>query len=268
MLLMPINYVLAEQITIETVINSEVINPDSKKGILRLEVKVKNKGDETAYSVFPAILSRDKDYILSNPVNLDPNKEFIWQEDLDIKSLGVNLEGTYHLPLLISYQDANGYPFSTPRIHQFNVGQNTLSRIAIKAASFVISGNQKKQASLTLLNLDETTKEITLKVLHAKEIISHLESDKLKLPANAQIEIQFDFQNFKVLPLTNSLAFFIAEYEYKNKHYSEMSPCFLSVEAKEPLKNWFTNSWLFFSGLVIIILIYITYASRKRSKDG
>ncbi len=254
------NSAFAGQITLETAMSTEI-----EKETLKISVKIKNKGDEVAYSVFPDLVLENKNYALGNSRDLAAGESFTWQELIDLEELGVNLAGTYNLKVLVIFKDANAYSFSTPRMHELNYLQPASSMIAIKPVDSEILVAGKGRTKLIIRNLNATAKEVNLAVFHAKEVVSDLESKKITLAANAQKEINVYFENFKSLSNSTSLVYFICQYEHGGVHFSESANSNLLIEERQELRNWFTNSWLFLLFLLVVILVYIIFLVNKRN---
>ena len=105
-------YIFASHISM--VINTTV--SFEKKGYISVKLKVSNQGDEDSLVVFPMLKLGNKFIQLKEVPYIAISGSNLWTHDFAIDKTGLDKPGCYPLFVLITYHDANMYPFSANQI--------------------------------------------------------------------------------------------------------------------------------------------------------
>lgn len=276
-----VELVSASRILLETTITTEFVKavthrfpeaspqePQTPGDKLKVIVRIKNTGDESAFGVVPAIVLSEVDLLIDEVKDLPAGQNFTWQNTFDLETLGIGLPGTYVLPMLVMFKDANGYPISTPAIHRFDRDKASSGRIAIKPKAATVALPGKTTTSIILRNTGSVGKEVSVSVLHAKEIASSIKSNSISLPPNAREEIRIEFENFRALPGSTAVIHYVVQYQNKGVHYCEVANNRLLVSKRKGLNSLLANSWLFVLAIVMVICVYAALVWKKKKKNG
>lgn len=271
----------ATNISLETTITTEFVkaptfrspeaspqDPQTPVDRLKVIVRIKNTGDETAFSAVPAIVLPEVDLLIDGVKDLPVGQVFTWQNTFNLETLGIDLPGTYVLSMLVLFKDANGYPISTPAIHRFNRDKASSGRIAIKPKAPIVELPGKTATSIILRNTGPAGKEVSISVLHAKEITSGIIVKSVPLPPNARKEVRIEFENFRALPGTTVVVHYVVQYENEGVHYCEVAKNNLLISDRKGFDSLLANSWLFVLAIVVVISGYAVLAWKKKNKSG
>ncbi len=224
-----------------------------------LEVKLVNSGDEPAYQV-------QVNFVLPSgfqapPIsvgNLEPNKPYTKKATLKIDEI---VPGTYPLGVLTYYQDANGYPFSSPSFFPIVFQEVTASSVFGALQPLTLSGQETKEATLKVRNLDNAPHQVKATLFLPRELVSTANEKILDLAAKEEREITFDVSSFGALPGSSYPLFVSLDYKENNLHYSSLARGTVSIVEK---KEAFTlPEWFPLAALGVLILIVVIYQLKK-----
>jgi hypothetical protein len=220
-------------------------------------ISVTNLGDEAAYNIQLSLDVNNKRMISNIKEQLNMQKSFEWK--VPLTSMPEN-PGKYPLILTTNYQDANSYPFSAISVSTFDYKKGTISDIAVKTDKMNnIELSNKKTLELTIKNMAETAKDLSIRLIVPKELTTDKDKLSLSLPAKTEKTINFEIKKFSALTGSSYVVFAVIEYDENDEHYTTIANGVVKVVEK---KNIFTNRNLLIALLVVLIIIFI-YAQKK-----
>ncbi|MFO0795709.1 MAG: hypothetical protein U0586_16790, partial [Candidatus Brocadiaceae bacterium] len=203
---------------------------------IKIKVIVTNDGDEPAYNA--QIHVNENHRLQTSPVQqFLPVKEcFEYEFQYDLLQ---TKHGRYPLLININYTDINQYPFTAATGTYYTFGSDTVSQVFGITRNISLSSHGS--LPLLLKNMDDVSREITVQFVVPKELSILDKAKKITLPPRSELSFTFGLRNFSALPGSRYQAFFIIEYEDESKHYSNIVPCFITIE--EPKKFFEKYMW-------------------------
>ena len=230
---------------------------------LKVKVVVTNEGDESAFNVQTNINENQR--IQSSPIKqvLAVKENFEYEANY---SLTQTKHGRYPLIINVDYTDANQYPFSALTGTYYSFGSDTVSKVFGSANDIRLT--RYTTLPVKLKNIDEEPKEVLVRLIVPKESSVQEKVKKVTIQPRSEVNTIFNISNFSALPGSRYQVFFILEYEDENKHYSNVIPCSIHVDAS---KGFFKRyKWYIIAGssVIFIVLIVFQFIPRKRSSLG
>jgi hypothetical protein len=202
--------VKASFITLETHANPTY---DGKR--FKMAVDVTNKGDESAYNVQ---ISAD----INGQMSTTPAKDNLQVKEKHSVEVATDMTltkaGRYPVIVTVDYTDANQYPFSAISITHFVYRENLPSQVFGTLQNIEISTTGS--LTLSLKNLDEKEKNVTVRLVLPKELSSPSLLRTIPLKAKSEEKVSFDVKNFSALPGSTYSIFAIMGYDAGDLHYS------------------------------------------------
>ena len=116
-----------------------------------VSVRISNRGDEDSLVVFPTLRLGDAELSLKQAPYVAFGGSRQWKHRFLQKDLGLTHKGAYPLFLMITYHDANMYPYSMPEVTRFNYGPK-IYKTRLGGSLVVSDIKAKGTATLTLKN--------------------------------------------------------------------------------------------------------------------
>lgn len=250
--------VSAGYITIKT--ETTVAVDDSN---LKVKVVVTNEGDESAFNVEMNINENQR--VQSSPIKqlLAVKENFEYEANY---SMTQTKHGRYPLIINVDYTDANQYPFSALTGTYYSFGSDTVSKVFGSVNDTKLTNHVK--LPLKLKNIDEKPKEVQISLVVPKELSIQDKIRKVSIQPRSEVNTIFNISNFSALTGSRYQVFFILEYEDENKHYSNIIPCSVHVDAS---KGFFKRyKWYIIAGssAIFVVLIVFQFIPRKRCSIG
>ena len=219
-------------------------------------IAIANLGDEPAYNVQLSLDINNQKSISDIKKQLNLKETFEWKTPLAVKPQN---PGKYPLILTTNYQDANSYPFSAISVSTFDYKKATISDIAAKMDNIELS--DKETLGLSIKNLAETEKELSIKLVVPKELTADKDKLTLGLPAKTEKTINFEIKKFSALAGSSYVVFAVIEYDENNEHYTAVASGVVKIIEK---KNIFNNQNLLITSLIILIIIFVYFQFKKK----
>lgn len=180
-----------------------------EEGVLSVDLKVTNSGDEAAGSVVPVLRLRDREARGARRESLGPNQAL--QETLSVpaKDLG---PGRWPFRVAVDYTDANQYPFQALHVALVTVGSPSPARIAvpeIKVPAIASSGTVRMQVK----NLAGVARNVTLNLFVPEELELTDPIPPLEIAAWETKEVRASLINRTALAGSRYPVFVSVEYE-------------------------------------------------------
>ena len=241
-------------ISLTTVISTDLMTENNTKP----HVKLLNSGDEPAYNVQISLLSEDFE---SKPIYvgvLSPNEPF--EEYFNVTLAKDILPGSYPITVLVDYEDANGYPFSSVSPSSIVYKNPSLSRVSGDIPEISLSGKKSKKLTLNIRNLDDVSHDVNveltlpreLKVVDTKKIIN-IESKEEK-------ELNFEVSSISALVGSNYVALASLEYE-DDSHHSSFARGIIKIVEEKPFEF---PIWLPILSFCVLLIISVYYFIRGK----
>lgn len=230
---------------------------------LKVKVVVINEGDESAFNV--QININENQRIQSSPIKqvLAVKENFEYEANY---SLTRTKHGRYPLIINVDYTDANQYPFSALTGTYYSFGSDTVSKVFGSANDIRLT--RYTTLPLKLKNIDEESKEVLIRLIVPKESSVQEKAKKVTIQPRSELNTIFNVSNFSALPGSRYQVFFILEYEDESKHYSNIVPCSIHVDAS---KGFFKRyKWYIIAGssVIFVVLIVFQFIPRKCNSTG
>ncbi|HHT9144156.1 MAG TPA: hypothetical protein ACFYD4_00520, partial [Candidatus Wunengus sp. YC61] len=195
---------------------------------LKVKVVVTNEGDESAFNV--QININENQRTQSSPIKqmLTVKENFEYEANYRVPQIK---HGRYPLIINVDYTDANQYPFSALTGTYYSFGSDTVSKVFGSANDIRLA--RYTTLPLKLKNIDEESKEVLIRLIVPKESSVQEKVKKVTIQPRSEVNTIFNISNFSALPGSRYQVFFILEYEDENKHYSNIIPCSIHVDASK-----------------------------------
>jgi len=198
----------AGTISIQTTTNTKMV-----EGKPVLEVTVRNSGDEAAANV--RVIAELLDQKVSSTTWPQIAAGGHETTSISFEKLPEK-QGRYPVVILTEFADLNMYPFSAVTIASLEAGAQSTTQIMAK-----IEGKKSgKYLDLTLKNLDSFRKQISLKIVAAKELNVEPAQLKIELSPYEIKTFRINVSNFSALPGATYPIYAVIEYEDDVRHSS------------------------------------------------
>lgn len=207
-LILFVQVISAGEISIITSISTEIMT----KNTSQIQVKLVNSGDEPAYNVKLSLIS---DHFTAESVyvgKLKVNTPF--QTNMSV--FGGALPGNYLIVLLTEYTDANGYPFSAVSPIILTYKKPGVSRVTASLPDLTL-GNAPKELPLILKNLDNSSHELTVKLILPLELKGQAEKT-ITIGPKQEERLKFRISNLAGLEGSSYVILASVEYEDELHH--------------------------------------------------
>ena len=243
----------ASHITLNTTVNSQVVNDT-----LKVSISAVNRGDEPAYHV-QAVIKAGRQKIAT------PKKQQIGVGESfnATSSVKLDLEGPGQYPLVITihYTDANQYPFSALNLQTFSYKTEPIPS-DIFGKMNTVSFWKKGQMKLTLKNLGASESVIRVYLEVPKELTSDSYSVETLIPSKSEKEAGFTIHNFSALSGSTYRIFAVSEYEKEGVHFTSITPGTVTIVEQ---KSFFEKNYVYLiMVLVILIILFVIFQIRKK----
>jgi CARDB len=231
----------------------------------KMGVDVTNKGDEPAYNVQ---VNAD----INGRLVTTPAKDILQINKKDSVELAANMtlekEGKYPVIVNVDYTDANQYPFTAISITQFVYGKSLPSEIFGTLQNIEIS--TKGNLNLSLKNLSDQEKKLTVRLIIPRELSSPSLSKTISLKAKSEEKVDFEVKNFSALPGSSYTIFALMEYDEGNLHYSASAGGNIKIKKEEGFVK--SNQRLLIAVAIVLVVLFVYFNLRafwtRRSKVG
>lgn len=193
---------------------------------VEVSVKISNRGDEDSLVVFPTLRLGNAEVRLDQVPHIAFGGARHWNHRFLKKDLGLAHEGAYPLFLMITYHDANMYPYSMPEVKRFNYGAK-IHKTPLRGSLAVSEIRAKGDAALTLENTSSHPIAGTYTVFTSKELTPENREKNLSfltspfsLQAAERREISFEIQNHGALQGSSYKVFCVAEFVSSGVHHT------------------------------------------------
>lgn len=215
-----------------------VINPvdvfTNRTGEITVYTTLVNLGDEAAENVRVSLIIPDG--FESNVVSvgtLDVEKPENISFRIKVPE-GIK-QGVYPAVTLIDYTDLNNYPFSsvTPGTIKYGIEEYPLMYADLEQAA--LRGGEKTTARLTIRNLDEVERNVSVTLFLPREIKSENMKKSVVVDAKNEAHVEFNVSSLGALPQSSYLVFAAVEYEDSVHYMLPIRPSIFSItEGGEP----------------------------------
>lgn len=226
---------------------------------IKVKVVVTNDGDEPAYNTQIHVNENHRTQVspVKQILTVKESLEYEFQYDLvQIK------HGRYPILININYTDINQYPFTAATGTYYAYGDDTVSQVFGTTSN--ISLSTQSTLPLLLKNMDESPRELTIQFVVPKELSIQDKTKEIILQPRSELIATFGLRNFSALPGSRYQAFFIIEYEDESRHYSNIVPCFITIEA--PKKFFEKYMWYIIGGSSTLFVVFIVFQFFHKSQ--
>ena len=243
-------------ISIKTQIDSVTVIEEGGTGNIILT----NLGDEPAFDVSYSIILPTG--FSSEPVyvgRLDQGESITNSVSVYIDSERLK-PGSYPAALIVSYADANSYPFSSVSPFTIFNRERTISQVLGIIESTKIQNDETEKLTVHIKNPSENKLNLTVKLFLPKELDTTLVEKKFVISSSDDIEVDFEVSSFSALSGSTYSVFASLSYEEDGKMFSSFSPGSITIESQSPAKS---NRILEII-LILLIAVFLLYQLRKR----
>ncbi len=222
-------------------------------------VTVRNLGDEAALDVGLSFLlpqGFDGEDIFIGRLNPGEgaDKEFFLTKE------GDTTPGVYPAALIVSYKDANSYPFSAVAPFKIISGSRTSSNVFGVFDEVTLTGDKKKKLTLSIKNPDESTHDLHVRLYLPIEL-NAVESEKeLVIGSSSEGKVDFEVSSFSALPGSTYAVFASIAHEESKSAYSTFARGTIKIEEE---KAFLSNS-VIGAALIVLLLVFVYYQLRGR----
>lgn len=227
---------------------------------IKIKVIVTNDGDEPAYNV--QIHVNENHRVQTSPVKqILPVKEcFEYEFQYELVQ---TKHGRYPLLININYSDINQYPFSAATGTHYIFGADAVSQVAGTTGNISLSSHGL--LTLLLRNMGDVSRELTVQFVVPKELSIQDKEKEIVLQPRSELSTTFVLRNSSAIPGSRYQAFFIIGYEDESRHYSNIVPCFITIE---DTKKFFEKYMLHIIGVSsMLFVVFIAFQFLHKIPD-
>jgi hypothetical protein len=236
----------ASYISLKTSFNARL-----DKDVLKVLVRVINKGDESAYNVQAEITAAGKRFLAEKKLEVGVDQGYDAMAEFP---LAKGKPGIYPLLLTMHYTDANQYPFSALTGQTFAYrAEDTPGDVfgRLQTATFWQSG----QTKLTIKNLSDQAVNAAVDLITPRELRAVGSRQTTLVPARGAVTVDFTVENLSALNGSNYQVFAVIEYDKAGLHQTSIAPGSLKITES---KNLLGLDYLFwFAALIILLLVFL-----------
>jgi len=245
---------LASVISLRTDVSTELMTEDTTK----THVNLLNSGDEPAYNVQISLLSGDFE---SNPIFvgiLSPNKPF--EGYFNVTLTKEILPGNYPITVLVDYEDANSYPFSSVSPSSIIYKTPTPSMVSGNIAEISLSGKKSKKLILNVMNLDDVSHDVKVELILPREL--KVSDTEKTVSIGPKEEKQLNFEVSSVSALVGSSYVALASLEYEDDlHHSSFAKGIIKIVEEKPFEF---PIWLPILSFCVLLIVFLYYFIRGK----
>jgi hypothetical protein len=227
-----------------------------------LLVESENMGDENALKVkFEAMFSGTPQL---SPVieKMEPNAKI--DHSFEWKLADSSKYRQLVIPVVTHYSDANLYPFSSVTYALVVADTNPSETIVGKTAT--LSMTDHGALVMQFRSLDDSSRELTLRVVAPKEIAVHPSSLQIKVPASGEGSAEFSVSNFSALPSSSyALLIIAAEQRADGIVETPLMGRVIIVNRYDQLRA--NLNWIAPSAIVFLLFVYgIMWVNQRKAR--
>jgi hypothetical protein len=241
-------------------INTDITDMQIEGEFGMSSLSVRNLGDEAAFDVGLSFLlpqGFDSDDIFVGRLNPDEGaeKEFILSIEGDI------LAGVYPAALVVSYKDANSYPFSAIAPFKIIQGSRTTSNVFGVFDEVTLAGDRKEKLTLSIKNPDTSSHDLSVNLYIPIELNTVESQKELFISPSSEGKVDFEISSFSALPGSTYAVFASITHEEAESAYSTFARGTIKIEEEKPfLSNRSLGAVLI---LLLFILLFYQFRGRK-----
>jgi hypothetical protein len=221
-----------------------------------------NKGNETAYNAKVHLSSLGWEQNSSVIHHLD--KDQVQKLNFE-KLIAEGKEGSYPLTVIVTFHDANQYPFSAVSSSTFSFKKNVESDLACFGND--ISIGNKGVLRFNLKNLSFESRPILASVIVPREFSVARPQMNFEIPSRSEKAVEFEIVNFAALEGASHAVFCYFEYDAGSTHYTTVAGARVTITGEENFSGWKKYAGIALI-LVLTIILFITLVRDSRSKKS
>ncbi len=242
-------------ISINTDITDMQIDGDSGSSSL----SVRNLGDEAAFDVGLSFMLPprfDGEDIFVGRLNPEEGveKEFFLSIEGDL------LEGVYPAALVVSYKDANSYPFSAISPFKIIQGGRTTSNVIGVFEEVTLTGDKKEKLTLSIKNPDRSGHNLHVNLYLPIELNAEESQKEVFISPSSEGKVDFEVSSFSALPGSTYAVFASIAHEEAELAYSTFARGTIKIEEGRP----FLSNRVLGAALIALLLILLIFQLRGR----
>jgi len=253
LLLIP-QLVSAVVISLRTDISTELMT----EGTTKTHVKLLNSGDEPAYNVQISLMSEDFD---STPIFigiLSPNEPFEGYFNVTLsKDI---LTGNYPITVLVDYEDANSYPFSSVSPSSIIYKTPTPSTVSGNIEEISLSGKKSEKLTLNVRNLDDVSHDVKVELILPRELKVFDTEKTVSIGPKEEKQLNFEVSSISALVGSSYVALASLEYE-DDLHHSSFAKGIIKIVEEKPFEF---PIWLPILSFCVLLIVFIYYFIRGK----
>ena len=181
---------------------------------------VRNLGDEDSLVVYPTLKLGNQSVKLKQIPYIAFEGLKRWTHRFEKKNLGFEKKGVYPLFLMLTYHDANMYPFSLTEIIAVNYGGISTGPLPLEGKLALSDIKQKGWVTLTLKNILSRTLDANCRFFSAKELVVESPEKAFTLKGGESREIKLGVRNQGALVGSTYKILAVVEFIDSETHFS------------------------------------------------
>lgn len=246
----------AKLITLTSSLSCEVTPP-----MIKVILKLKNNGDETAYNIQARFKIKDKQWLSKVFPKLEVNKKLKIEHT---EKLELERRGTYPLIAKIHFHDAAGYPFTTIVVTPFTYKEAVTPNIFGKLQDLTLWDKGALKLNITNMGHDDLSLDIRLFV--PDELSVKPNQKRFIIKARSKEEVLFKVNNFSALTSAIYPAWAVIEYESKDQHFTHICSGGIKIKQKANIFKKYWWLWLTLTAMIIALFAWFNLRRQKEKK--
>ncbi len=162
----------------------------------RLDVTLRNTGDETAFKVSPAVSFGGRKPTRGDARSVAAGASASWTLPISDEPLP---EGSYVAELRIAYEDANGYPFEVVAVAPFSLGTVHRPAVTGRVRTAPVPPGGKGRGTISLEVPEQRGHRLAVKLLLPAGVRTSPVRRVLDIGANRALRVPFEIENTSLL---------------------------------------------------------------------
>lgn len=232
--------------------------------VLKVKVRAMNKGNEPAYNVKIKLSTLGGELSSNVFHHLDDGQELKLNFE---KRIVEGRKGSYPLTVMVTFNDANQYPFSAVSCSTFNCKGNANPDLVCLGND--ISIGNKEELRFNMKNLSFESKFILASVIVPRELSVARPQMNFEVPPRSEKTANFKISNLAALEGASHAVFCYFEYDANDTHYTAVAEALVKIAGEEDFFGWTGFIWLAFAlVLILTIILLITLVREGKYKSS
>ena len=228
---------------------------------LRVEVRLKNAGDEAAANV--RVNARFEDLEKSSPVKPEIAPGGTYTARM-MMSPDIRTPGVYALSVQVDFHDLSGHPFSALASGLFAYREAVNSLVYAERGRMTLPG--EGDLVVPVINSDDKNHKVRVRLSVPREFTAEPAERTVEVNGRDKGRAKFRLTNFSAMDRARYPVMVYLDYESEGRHFATVSEYLVLVAQPDDLFKEYRTILLIIGGLLILAVILFQLVRRSRGR--